>query len=455
MRRIVPFLLVLFALVSCATMKDAEDPSWLRESPSVIGSAVFVGEGHGPDLSSARAECYRDILEKMSRDLGYDVVSLFYREMVNTDRISEFGTVIRDSFTRSENGSYSYYALSVTPEQRFYRNRTAEYREILAREDQIEDRLSQAMDYYKENRDTKAIESILSALDASLSGKVVNEDYSPSSLLGRALEYIGSLELSTSKESQKSVDVMVYVKRTKGPFHPGVKDAIVKAEYAAVTLTGEDSDDYLLSSTGDDGSFRFRKTNPFMFRDGTVRFSFSFDSALIKSIEEKAGKDFLEPLYSMIDQKSIGYDYHDDGAFDTSSAVLGIAVYDMKGNQIDSSQSRDVFCGYLEKLGIDSSFVVAGDGDEEEEILQDLLSSYPDKRCIIVVRLGIVDSKPGYLDQYVRAEGRLAAIDAFTGDTVFYDNSFAVGKGSTTEDAEREAIIEETKVIAGLLLSKL
>ena len=165
------------------------------DPPSVSGSVSFVGEGRGESEQNARAAAYRSALERMGSDLGYDIVSSYYRELLNTDRIAELGSYIASSYSTFDNSGYYYYVLVITPADSFDERRSEDIEKARGRDREIASLLSSASAHYRANEDVDALSDVLSALSLSLDGSL---QHSPDDLMARAMAYLGNLELTAS-----------------------------------------------------------------------------------------------------------------------------------------------------------------------------------------------------------------------------------------------------------------
>ena len=221
--------------------------------------AVFVSSGTGRDESSARADSYMNVLEQLGSQLGYDAVSPYYRELLSTNAIASLSARITNTYSAPASEGVIYFAMFEMPEDIYYSSRDAEYSASLERTDEIENLLDSALEHYRNNEDTEALLASLQALDLSLSGAVLNEDFSPDILLGKAMDYLRNIEIRIQEEVD-GTDVSVRMKRTKGFLHPDVINGLVRVEYPMLDGDGNVMMSSVVIRTEGNGIARFFRT---------------------------------------------------------------------------------------------------------------------------------------------------------------------------------------------------
>ena len=415
--------------------------------------AVFVSSGTGRDESSARADSYMNVLEQLGSQLGYDAVSPYYRELLSTNAIASLSARITNTYSAPASEGVIYFAMFEMPENIYYSSRDAEYSASLERTDEIENLLDSALEHYRNNEDTEALLASLQALDLSLSGAVLNEDFSPDILLGKAMDYLRNIEIRIQEEVD-GTDVSVRMKRTKGFLHPDVINGLVRVEYPMLDGDGNVMMSSVVIRTEGKGIARFFRTNPYMLRKGTLRFSVYIPEDLVASIERKAFEGFLNPFHDLLELLSLDYDYTDRSAFSEDNTMICITDYDEAGVERKTTPSFESFSSYLESAAADEYLVVPGNGEEELDVLQYARRASPGFRNYIIVRSGIVDRAEGAGRVYSMAESMVSFYNADSNEPHTVRMLSVTGGGDNVAEADTAALNRCGKAAAGMFLSE-
>ncbi len=441
-------------LFSCTTFTSSEGPEWTRETPHHPGMAVFVGSGTGRDETAARAAAYMNVLEKLGSELGYDAVSPYYRELLSSNSIISLQGSITNTYTSPASEGVMYFAMFEMPESLYLSSRDAEYSASLERTDDIASLLESALSHYRNNEDTEALIASLNALDLSLSGPVLNDEFSPGILLDRAMEYLGNIKLEIGRDADGS-SVSVRMKRARGLLHPDVVNGLVSVEYPMVNGDGDDQTSSVVLRTDRKGNAEFFRTNPYMLWEGTLTFSVYIPPSLLDSIESKAFEGFLNPFYDLLSLRSVKYSYRDESKSFDEETVIAIADYDEEGSQMESSPSFPAFSSYLQSASTAEYLIVMGYGEEERDVLSYARRAYPGLGNYIIVRSGIVDRTEGAERSYSRAES-MVSFYGREGESPYIVRTLSTAGGGENPDAAGKAALERAGMAAaGMLLSEL
>lgn len=454
MRKSLLFALILLLSVSCATFISSEGPEWTRVTPRHAGMAVFVSSGVGRDEAAARAAAYMNVLEELGTDLGYDAVSPYYRELLQTGSIASLSAFISNTYVAPANEGAVYYVMLEMPENVYYSSRDAEYSASLERTEEIGRLLSSAIERYRGNEDTKALIAVLEALDLSLSGPVLNEDYAPEALLARATEYLRNIGISVERGAD-GTDVSVHMRRMKGLLHPDVVNGLVEVAYPMVRGDGSMMTASAVLRTDGEGDARFFRTNPYMLWKGELRFSVHVPEELIDSIASKAFEGFLDQFLDLLESSSIVYSYEDRSEEYSEDTVIAVAEYGEDGVQLDASPAYSSFSSYLEASSAEGYLVVRGYGEEESDVLDFARRAFPSLENYVILRAGITGSTEKDDRVHVRAEARLSFYDAESENPLMVRSLATVGGGSSAEEAGTEALSSCGSAAAGMFLSVL
>ena len=454
MKRLFPIALILILITSCASLDRGEAPDWVSSQPRILGSVVFVGRGEGYTREEARTNAYDDVLNRMSENLGRNLSSQYLRELLSRGAISDLSTTVEGEYSAIEDGLWTFYVMTVTPSRSFRDSRSPEYLELLDREERIGDKIKESISFYSENKDIAAVDSLLDAIEISLEGDVNNPEYTEAALLERAVEYISRIRISVDRTKKKEGEVTVRVKRARGMFHPSVIDGYVYSRYDAVNTDGQIVSSGFISKTGRNGRFFFNRTDPYMLRSSYYEFSPYLDENKLSRISERAGSDFLSPLYSAIESVSVTHDFHEKERLSEEQYVVAISVYDIAGNQLDRRLLADPMREQLEKAGIASFRSVEGYGEDSNDSYELLSRLFPESEYYFILRAGIVDRMDSIEKIYVRADAIVSLYDS-AGNLIKSQSYYTSGDSSDLAEAVDEAFSRIARISAGFFLAEL
>jgi len=431
-------------------------PDWATTTPKVVGAVMYTGHGIAFSEESAKDRAYQEILDKIGKDLGYEIGNQYLREILATGEISSLSTSVVDTYINQQaNGAWNYYVMVRTPQSVLLSSRSPDYKSLLEREAKIEDTLSETIALYRDNKDVSAINKVLEAIVISLEGDVNNPDYTSEALLEKALGYLDKLRITLSSPSKDcSIAVGVKVKRAKGLFYPPVEGATVLARYTMMDTDNNTIESSIECRTDKRGSFRFKNTNPYILRTGEVRFSILLDSSLLSKIEANAPKGFLNSLYSILAEKEVSYSYEGKKSLSPDDLLIAVALYDEEGNPIDTTSFISDVDNYLDWAKMPEYSYVSIYGDEFEDMYYSLLDEYPSYSYFIIVRVGITGFKEYQEEIHVRTEGRVLIYTNHMEEVAIQDSNI-IGSGDSMESAKDDSLKKEAYIIAGRLLEVL
>ena len=415
---------------------------------------MIVESGTGEDADSARAAAYWNLLERISGDLGYDAVGMYYRELLSSDAITELNASVTDTYRVPEHGSVRYYAMMEIPSETYYQGAAAEHTEAIERSGSISAYMDAASECYLRNEDTAALVNTLRALDLSFDGASASSGYTSSEILSEAMRYLGNIRISVSGNGRDDIPE-VRLRRAKGIFYPPVVNASVLVTYPMVAGDGSITSSSITMMTDRDGSAEFIRTNPYMIREGEIRFSIAVPGDLLASVLSKAPDGFMDDFMDLLEETSALCSYSYPERIPSASCAIGIAAYGSDGIQIGSDPVYAAFSDYLKSAGAEGYVIVPVIGDSDEEALLYLRRMVPSMEHYIIFRAGIVDSRSGAGVSYVRTEGHLSIYDASSDEPLSVHNPSAAEGGSDAAEAGEASLARCGAGAAGMLLSVL
>lgn len=452
MKKLFIILLLIVSLISCTTLGKTSAPSWVYSEPRILGSVVFIGNGEGESKEIARANAYADVIAKLSDNIGRNLASLYYRELLSKGTIEDLSTTVEGEYFYKEGEKYIGYVMTVTPSRVFNDSRSPEYLALLDREARIKSKLDDAINAYSENKDIEAIDYTLDAIIISLEGDVNNSSYQHDTLRDRAISYISKIKISVEKKKSAKDECRVRVKRDKGLFSPAVASGYIKSEYNALNSDGDVKSEYFISKTDKKGRFFFNRTDPYALLDSTYKFMPYVDDAKLKEIEAKTDSSFVAPIYEAIESASEYYEYKRN--VDISSWAVSISSYDSLGNLLPKSTIYDPLNEHLEKVGLSGFASSNGYGDSSEEDFEVLSRIYPDKKYFFVFRTGVVDSVVSTSSSYVKIDSSLVLYNR--DGEIQKSRAYSVaGLGKSYEEAERDSFERTARIASNFFLEEL
>ncbi len=457
MRNILPVVLLAFLLLtSCATVhNDGDRPSWIDSPPAILFSTVIVGEGEGGSEEEAEAEAYLSILSQISSRTGVDYTATYYEELSSTGMISAFDTVITSKYNAEEDGVFRSYMLSTTDTVLLDEVSSSDYSVLLEREEKVKSKVDESLSYYRDNKDVKAINSLLEAVEISLEGEVMNESYSTRVLVERLEKYVSQIKfefLGRSRKTGWEPGFRIY--RDKGVMHPSIENADVIVKYPSLNADGEVIVLSYDAMSDEDGLIIVNKTNAYSLKKGTMTITINVDEDVISRIDEKAGDSLLSSFRSLLDNVVLSAEYSEEETYKPGEAIIALALYDYDGTSVDITDARETVSEMCSLLSIENVEIVAAEGDDEEEALEYLREVYSSTDVIYMVRIGIVDRVYTLGTWYTKTEGKIIRIDNRAGTSEEYktmQNSSA-NDGESADDSK--ALENQIRLTCGFVLGE-
>ena len=108
MKKIVGLFLLSLVLVlsSCSSLQNMVNvnadgtPSWIANPPSRRGRISFVAEGVASTEDEARLISIKNVLMRMSADLGWDAYTAYYRQMGSSGYVEDLDARIDNFWVR-------------------------------------------------------------------------------------------------------------------------------------------------------------------------------------------------------------------------------------------------------------------------------------------------------------------------------------------------------------------
>ncbi len=458
-------ILFLFAFVlllsSCSSLQNMVNvnadgtPSWIANPPSRRGRISFVAEGVASTEDEARLISIKNVLLRISADLGWDAYTAYYRQMGSSGYVEDLDARIDNSWVRKyTNGTLSYFILVSVDEDLYASSRTEEYTRILERENEIKAYLDDAVSYYKQNMDVKALDAALDALLTSVSGRVNNQDYLPGNLLEEVFYYLEPLSIKASG-SRNSADASIRVVRERGFFSPSVEAAALLIRYDMRNTNGNSLTDQISIVTDEKGRYSFHVTNPYILREGEVRISLDLDYDKLARIEALSPVGFLDEFYEMLNSKNIYYSYDIRNSSMERNLDVVVVSYGYGGEEFGSPAALQALDSYMKEFDL-SITPIAGQGLTDQEIFDNYNRSSAAKKNVAIIRLSVVEIRESDSFLMARVEGSLAIYDVNMGEqTYFDDTTLAIGYGNSIEEASDDALALAARTISSILMIEL
>ena len=433
MRKLLLIILSVLLSVSCSTLRT-ERPAWVDNPPSSLLSTVIVGSGEGESEEEADRNAYISILSSLSEKAGVDYTEKYYEELSSTDMISSFDTVITMKYRTQEEEVHYSYMLSTTDTLLLEETAAADYSVLSEREERVKSKVDESLSYYRDNKDVKAINALLEAIEITLEGEIVNADYSTDVLISRLEKYTSQIEFEflDRKEKKTEGEIGFRIYRNKGIMHPSVENADVIVMYPSLSARGEVVTLPYDAESDEDGIVIVNRTNAYSLKKGTMSITIAVDEDVIKRIDQKGGEELLSSFRSLLSSKVFSSEYSDSETYAPGEAVIALALYGYDGGRKDIEHARDVISEMCRALGISNFEIVEAEGEDEEEALSFLNEAYSSRSIVYMVRIGIVDRVYTLGTWYTKTEGKIIKIDNTKGTKEEYKTM----QYSTSNDGE-------------------
>ena len=451
------FLVVLLLFSSCTTISLESRPYWIDSTPEIPGLEVFVAKGEGSTETDAKTNAISAALSQMGEAIGYDLETMYFRELFSTQEILDLGARIADEYKWEIDGNWTYYIAVTADEEIFAAARTPESIEYRKNLDSITSLLDGSLEAYKENRDIEGVEKLLEALVLSLEGNISSEVLDPDLILEKALTYLGQIQIESAKKGRNDdEDSFVFrVVRKKGLMYPVVEEATVECSYWALTVEGEIKQFSHPAKTDSKGRFSFNRTNPYILRTGELKLSVRIDEDLMARLSRVAPSYMVEKIEEAVEKGSMVYSYSYAPLQDLESIAFAFAEYGYDGTLL---KEEGHLASTLQRIfsieGMDNVNLFFADGEDENENLESLLSLYDSFSQIYIIRMGVVGRNRIDDTIYSRAEGKIIRVDTATGEKTYTENFHYTGSGLSSQEADSMALSVLSSVISAYLLGE-
>ena len=423
MKRVFVFisLVLIVMLCSCASLNNANAPSWYYKPQSKANSyeLAFVGKGTASTERQALLIAYSDMNSKLYAYIGREVSTESYRDLSRNGRIDAFDFDVVEKFQVSDSGLYTVYILGLGNKaliQKFRSEAMLIESNIAA---QAEKLILEGDEYIKTNQDLLGVRKYIQSMVLSYPVSQIEEEYSFNEIFKEVLNIINSINMNIIKSDSSSASCTLRIKR-KGTLIPSkVQNAPVKASYSAVDSRNRHYDDSFTFASAEDGTFEFSPKNHTFMKTGSVVFSYDLYNEIAELA--KVAPAAADEILKAVENTSVVFDY----SRNYRSMNIGISAleYTVNGDYVQSSLINDYLQTHFADDGIDT-LIIKTDSKANCDLVLETTVGFTD----------YAQSKTGSIA--VTSRGSLKLYEQKTGKIIYESNAvFSNGFGDTEEAA--------------------
>ena len=157
--------------------------------------------------------------------------------------------------------------------------------------------------------------------------------------------------------------------------------------------------------------------------------------------------------------RDVEYSYIESGKIDRSETLIILSQMDINGKPLNNDNFVNAFVSFF-NTALNGGWSVLKDiGDEDiEEILERISERYPEIKNFVISRIGIVEFAESPMYYFAKTEGYSFVYSREEDGTLSLiadHHSYSMGEGTTLESAQTEALLNQARISASLLLEEL
>jgi hypothetical protein len=451
MKKIITILLTsVLLLSSCAITSNSDRfvgrlPSWISDTNLSQTTVEYVITSIGVDENEAYKNACNSFVDLFTNYLSIKDKSVEYKKsLIDSLAIKEYEIYnTARYFEVVENRVKGYFLFTANRESIDERLKVKSLNNESATME-IQELIFVADNYYQNNKDYKAFNSLIDAYIISRKNNIIGKNISADDILNRCISILNKSKIEVSNFESEQLSCTVEVTRQVGLFPPNVLDSKLKISYSSYNIemkTYLETERIDLSSKMD--SYEFVPKNKSVYTDGVLLLETDIDKALYK-LEKMGYIDALKKLEKA--NKCYLLSYNILSEFKGKSIRLSVYENDLNEIQlslIDVSNIVDV----LEGLGA----IVTVD-----ELNTDYIEDYNIDSSIYDYQITFKNEVTEKLDEFksiVRTAGSIEVANLIEKSVVYSSEPFeTIANGDTTEEALKSAF--NSFALKGIFLLK-
>lgn len=386
-------------------------PVWVYEPQVGRNQTAFVGKGSAATDIRARVLAYESILAQLSSYIGEDVAEKHIAQLSSRGAIEEYRLKVTQEFVKPGEGSVSVWFLAVADRTVLDQARTESEVQLLARQREMEVLESEAVRFYRENKDLLAASRYLEVAWIARSLPVDRGASRYAEAIARVRSILLPLTISVAPGSPGVPTTMVTVRRGNRPLSPRVAQAPVAARAEARNGLGERYGDVQRFVTDPNGQFTFRTSNPTLVGTGEVVFEINFSSELepLRAMDP----EMHAQLVRLLESKRINYPYERIAVIGGEPLVIAVHEYSLQGQLLDSTHAAAIISRSLAEDGM-RAVLTSRRPTDDEDLAVALRAAHPGSTHAILGEVGISHRKEVERGATVSVTGELSLVDLRT-----------------------------------------
>jgi hypothetical protein len=427
----------ILLLTSCAITSNSDKivrttPSWVNSTPISTTTISYVISATGVDESDAFENACNSFVDSFTSYLSISDKAEEYKEsLIATLSIADYNIYNTARFFENDGEDLKGYFLFIADKSKVNERLTVQATNVETSTIAIQKLELAADNYYKSNKDYKALNSLVDAYiksrENSITAKYINQD----DLLEKCVSILSKTVISVSDFKSDELSCTFEVTRQVGLFPPNVVEPKLKISYSSYNA---ELKPYIVTErialSSKNNSYQFVPHNKTAVKNGVLIFETDIDEALYK-LENAGYLDAVKILETA--NKSYLLSYKTESIFKGKSINLSVFENDLSENPlslIDVSRIVDSLEGLGAIVNIDENSIEDSQISTADYSVYDYQITFKNE----------VTEKLNEFKSVVRTAGSVEVADLKKGTVIYASDPYeTITNADTSEIALKDA----------------